>query len=186
MNTYNNLTKKRKKIYEIAFLGIMVALSVALIWMLHFPIFPQVAFLEYDPGDITIIISTTIFGPVAGIIVTIIASLVQGITVSAQSGIYGIIMHIIATGAYVVAYGMINRRHSDLGRQIIAAITGTLAMVVMMFFANLLVTPYFMGATVEMVMELMPFILLFNFIKASLNSTFALVVYRTVKRFIKI
>jgi len=186
MNNENKLSVKRKRIYGVAFLGIMIALSVALIFFIHFPIFPAVAFLEYDPGDITIIISTSIFGPIAGLIVTVAASLVQGLTVSAQSGAYGIIMHIIATGSYVLAYGLINRKNSELPRQIIAAVAATLCMTVMMFFANMLVTPYFMGAPLSTIMDLMPFILLFNLVKASVNSVLALIIYRAVKRFIKI
>jgi len=184
--TENKLSARRKNIYKIAFLGVMIALSVALIFLIHFPIFPAVAFLEYDPGDITIIISTTIFGPIAGLIVTVIASLVQGITVSAQSGAYGIIMHIIATGSYVLAYGLINRRRSELPRQIIAAITGTLVMTVMMFFANMIVTPLFTGWPLSAVMDVMPFILLFNLSKAAINSVFAVVIYNALKKFIKI
>ena len=186
MNTEKKISTKRRRVYQIAFLGIMIALSIALIFLVHFPIFPAVAFLEYDPGDITIIISTTVFGPLAGFIVTVAASIIQGITVSAQSGIYGILMHIIATGSYVLAYGLIIRKNSDLLRQIIAAVAGTLCMTVMMFFANMLITPYFMGAPLSMVMDLMPFILLFNLVKASINSVFAVIVYRALHRFIKV
>jgi len=186
MNTEKKISAKRRRVYQIAFLGVMIALSIALIFLVHFPIFPAVAFLEYDPGDITIIISTTVFGPIAGLIVTVAASLIQGITVSAQSGVYGIIMHIIATGSYVLAYGLINRRNGDLVRQIIAAVAGTLCMTVMMFFANMLITPHFMGAPLSMVMDLMPFILLFNLVKAAINSVFAVIIYRALHRFIKI
>ena len=38
-------------------MGAMVALSVALVYLIHFPIFPAVAFLEYDPGDIPVLIA---------------------------------------------------------------------------------------------------------------------------------
>ena len=79
-------------------IAILTALSVCFVALIHFPIFPAVAFLEYDPADIPILICGFAFGPVAGLAVTLIASFIQGFTVSAQSGIYGIIMHIIATG----------------------------------------------------------------------------------------
>ena len=45
-------------------MGMMVAISVALVYFIHFPIFPAVAFLEYDPADIPILIGTFAFGPV--------------------------------------------------------------------------------------------------------------------------
>jgi len=33
----------------------MVAISIVLVYLIHFPIFPAVAFLEYDPADISIL-----------------------------------------------------------------------------------------------------------------------------------
>ena len=83
-------------------MGAMVALSVALVYLIHFPIFPAVAFLEYDPADIPILIGTFAFGPLAGLVLTVVTSVVQGLTVSASSGLYGILMHVIATGVLVV------------------------------------------------------------------------------------
>ena len=92
-------------------IAILTALSVCFVALIHFPIFPAVAFLEYDPADIPILICGFAFGPVAGLAVTLIASFIQGFTVSAQSGIYGIIMHIIATGAYVLASSLFYKKH---------------------------------------------------------------------------
>ncbi len=87
----------REKTVRLAKMGMLVAISVVLVYFIHFPIFPAVAFLEYDPADIPILIGTFAFGPVAGVLLTIVTSVVQGVTVSAASGAYGIIMHIIAT-----------------------------------------------------------------------------------------
>ena len=79
-----NVKTRTRKLTAMA---IMIAISVVLVYFIHIPIFPQVAFLEYDPADISILICGFAFGPVAGICVTIIASLIQGLTVSAQSGV---------------------------------------------------------------------------------------------------
>ncbi|HAB00735.1 MAG TPA: ECF transporter S component, partial [Ruminococcaceae bacterium] len=87
-----------KKIRRMAKLSMLCALSVILVYFVHFPLFPAVAFLEYDPADISVLIGTFAFGPWAGIALTLAVSLVQGLTVSAQSGWYGIIMHVISTG----------------------------------------------------------------------------------------
>ena len=69
-------------------MGILVALSIVLVYLIHFPIFPAVAFLEYDPADFPILVGTFAFGPAAGLILTIVTSLIQGLTVSAASGLY--------------------------------------------------------------------------------------------------
>ena len=89
MNTQAKTTKLAK-------MAMLVAVSIVLVALIHFPIFPAVAFLEYDPADIPILIGTFAFGPVAGILLTVVTSVLQGVTVSAASGAYGIIMHIIA------------------------------------------------------------------------------------------
>lgn len=167
-------------------MAILTALSVCFVALIHFPIFPAVAFLEYDPADIPILICSFAFGPAAGFIVTVIAAFIQGFTVSAQSGIYGIIMHIIATGAYVLASGLFYRKHKTKKMAAVAILIGTAAMVVCMFFANLVITPYFMmgavnGATVSAVLSLMPFILLFNLIKAGVNGAVTFFLYKRVK-----
>ena len=95
-------------------MAMLIALSIVLVWLIHIPVFPPpVDFLEYDPADIPILIGTFAFGPVAGLILTAIAAVIQGITVSAKSGIYGIIMHFLATGTLVVVAGTIYCRKKN-------------------------------------------------------------------------
>ena len=38
------------KTLKVVKMGVMVAISVALVYLIHFPIFPAVSFLEYDPA----------------------------------------------------------------------------------------------------------------------------------------
>ena len=78
-------------------MAVLIALSVVLVWFVRFPIFPAAPYLEYDPADIPILIGTFAFGPLAGIAITVVASVIQGLTVSASSGVYGVLMHVIAT-----------------------------------------------------------------------------------------
>ena len=167
-------------------MAILTAMSVVFVALIHFPIFPAVAFLEYDPADIPILICGFAFGPLAGLLVTLAASVIQGLTVSAQSGIYGILMHFIATGAYVLVSAGIYKSHKTKRMAAVSIVCGTAAMVLCMFGANLVVTPYFMmGAvtkeTVGTVLSLMPFILLFNLIKAGVNGLVTFFIYKSVK-----
>ena len=62
------------KTRKLTTMSVMTALSVILVAMIHFPIFPAVAFLEYDPADVAILICGFAFGPGAGIAVTLVAS----------------------------------------------------------------------------------------------------------------
>ena len=57
---------------RLAKMGMLVAIAIVLVYFIHFPIFPAVAFLEYDPADIPILMGTFAFGPVAGILLTVV------------------------------------------------------------------------------------------------------------------
>src|SRR5512137_640706 len=83
---------------QLTTLAMLAALSIILVWLVRFPIFPAAPYLEYDPADIPILIGTFVFGPFAGLLLTAVTSLIQGMTVSSSSGFYGIIMHMAATG----------------------------------------------------------------------------------------
>ena len=169
---------------KLAKMAMLVAISIVLVMLIHFPIFPQVAFLEYDPADIPILIGTFAFGPVAGITLTVVTSLLQGFTVSAASGVYGIIMHIIATATLVTTAGLIYRAHKSKKSAIIGLIVGTAAMTIVMFFANMVITPMFTGMPLPAIMQLMPFILAFNVVKAGINSIVTFLVYKRISPFL--
>ena len=55
-------------------MAMLVAVSIVLVALIHLPILPMVPFLEYDPADIPILVGTFAFGPVAGLILTIVTA----------------------------------------------------------------------------------------------------------------
>jgi len=176
---------KSEQIRKLVVMAFLVAISVVLIYTIRFPLVPAAAFLEYDPADIPILIGALAYGPAAGVMLTVVASLIQGVTVSAASGWYGIIMHIIATSTLVIVAGNIYKvKHTRTGG-ILALVLGTLAMGLVMMPANHFITPMFTGWPVESVDALLlPGILPFNLIKAGLNSAVTFLVYKTVSRYI--
>lgn len=170
---------------RLAKMAMLVAISIVLVALIHFPIFPAVAFLEYDPADIPILIGTFAFGPVAGVVLTVVTSVIQGLTVSAATGgLYGIIMHIIATSTLVLVAGTIYSSGKSKKRAIIGLGCGVLAMALVMVVANLIITPLFMGVTVQAVWSLMPFIILFNVLKAGINGVVTFIVYKRISAFL--
>lgn len=176
--------EKNRKTVRLAKMGMLVAIAVVLVYFIHFPIVPAVPFLEYDPADISILIGTFAFGPLAGVMLTVVTAVVQGITVSSASGAYGIIMHIIATGAFALTAGLIYKKNKTKKGAVIALAAGTAAMVAVMCPANILITPLFMGVERSVVISLLPFILLFNFIKAGVNSIFTFFLYKRISGFL--
>lgn len=166
---------------KLAVMAMLVAVSVVLVYGVHFPLFPSAAFLEYDPADIPILIGTFTYGPIAGLALTVVASAVQALTVSAQSGVYGFLMHVISTSALCISAGIIYKyKHTRLGAAI-ALLCGTLAMGLVMMLANHLITPYFMGVPTAVVDGMLLTVFLpFNLLKAGINSIVTFFVYKTV------
>lgn len=174
----NNVSKSTK---NIAKLGILAAISVVLVALIHVPLIPAAAFLEYDPADVPILLGTFAMGPVAGLILTIIASVIQGVSVSASSSWYGIVMHIAATGTFVAVAGNIYNGKKSKKRAIIALVCGTLSMAIIMVPMNLILTPIYMGVPRSVVTGLLlPGIIPFNLVKAGLNSIFTFVIYKKI------
>ena len=187
------MSARSVRIKKLAVMAMLVALSIVLVWLVHFPIFGPVAFLEYDPADIPILIGTFAYGPAAGLMLTVVASLIQGFTVSAQSGVMGIAMHIFATATLVLVAGTIYKfRHTRRGA-VLGLVCGTLAMTAAMMVFNHFFTPYFITADVADTAAvaanrayvdtlLFPFIAPFNLIKAGVNSTVTFLVYKVVSK----
>lgn len=170
---------------KLAVMALLIAISVLLIYLVRFPLIPAVPYLEYDPADIPILIGALAYGPVAGICLTVVASVIQGLTVSAGSGVYGIIMHIIATSTLVAVASLIYSCKHTRGGAILGLICGTVAITLIMLPANHIVTPIFTGMPTEAVDALLiPGILPFNLIKAGVNSALTFVVYKTVSRYL--
>ena len=93
-------------------------------------------------------------------------------------------MHVIATATLVLVAGTIYRKEKTKKHAIIALAAGTLAMGLMMIAANMIVTPFFMGVTREVVWSLMPFIFLFNLLKAGINSVVTFLLYKRISPFL--
>ena len=176
---------KNERLKRLVVLAMLAAISVVLVWAVHVPLIPVVSFLEYDPADVPILIATMAYGPVAGVVLTVVVSVIQGLTVSAGSGAYGIIMHIIRTSTLVLVAGGVYRLRHTRGGAVLGLVLGTLAMGLVMMPANHFITPAFTGWPVAQVDALLiPGILPFNLLKAGLNSGVTFVVYKTVSRYL--
>lgn len=172
------------KTVRLAKMGMLVAISIVLVYFVHFPIFPAVPFLEYDPADIPILMGTFAFGPAAGVLLTVVTSVIQGVTVSAQSGLYGILMHIIATSVLALVAGIIYKKNKTRKGAVIGLVSGLIAMTIVMIGANLIITPIFMGVPRTLVWDLMPFIAGFNAIKAGINGIITFALYKSISGFL--
>ena len=172
---------------KMVILAMLAAVSLPLMYYVRFPIFPAAPFLEYDMADVPILIGTFLFGPVSGLLLTVVVSVIQALTVSAGSGWIGALMHIFATGAYVLAAGNIYRRFPTRKGAVASLCCGTLAMTLAMIPLNLIFTVIFMNVPRSVVMGmLVPIIIPFNLLMAGINGVITFAVYKTVARVLRL
>lgn len=173
--------ERSARVRKLTTMGMMAAISIILVYLIHFPIFPAASFLEYDPADIPIYICTFLYGPLSGFILTVIVAFIQGFTVSAQSGIIGVMMHIFATGFFAIVAGNIYNRNHSRKTAVIALIAGSIVMIISMCVWNIIFTPIFMGIPRSAVMPMiLPIIAPFNAIKAGVNSFITFLIYKKI------
>ncbi|WP_066453365.1 ECF transporter S component [Anaerotruncus rubiinfantis] len=167
-------------------MAMLTAISIVLVAIIHFPLFPAAPWMEYDPADIPIFIGTFLFGPLSGLCLTLVVSVIQGLTVSAASGPIGILMHFCATGSFVLVAGNLYKRSHTRKGAVTALVCGIGAWTLAMVLWNLIFTPIFMGAPMEAVLEIMiPVIIPFNLVKAGINAVVTYLVYKPIARLVR-
>ncbi len=163
-------------------IAMLTAVAAVLITLVRFPLFPSAAFLQYDPADVAILIGGFAYGPAAGIIITVLASFIEAFILG-QDGVYGFLMHVIASGVTVAVAAVIYRRRHTRAGGLIALIAGTIVRGLVMLPANHFITPYFLGAPTTVVdAMLLPTILPFNLLVGAINGAITFAVYKTVSR----
>lgn len=176
--------KSNDRTKEVARLGVMAALSVVLAAVFHFPLFPAASFLEYDPADIPVLLTACIYGPVAGVVITAIVSIIQGLTVSASGGVIGILMHFIATSCFCIAASLPFYKRRTTKSLCFGLVLGTLAMTLAMIICNLIFTPIYTKMPVAQIASMIPTIFLpFNLLKAGINAICTFLLFRPLKKF---
>ena len=144
-----------------------------------------VQFLTLDVKDSLIVLCALIFGPISGLAVAVIVPFLEFITISG-TGVYGLIMNVLSSVTFSVTAGLIYRYKKSLAGAVIGLVSAVFAVTAVMLLANLLVTPYYMGAPVEAVIAMLPTVLLpFNFIKATLNAAIVLLLYKPLSNVLK-
>lgn len=164
---------------KLAKLAMMTAVSIVLLLLIRIP-WPAAPFLEYDPADLPIYITAFAFGPYEGLVVTLIVCLIQAFALGG-SGIYGFVMHFIATGIVAVVIGSMYKRNKTKKTAIKALVTGVIVTTLVMCVMNILVTPAFMGAPRSAVVAMIPTVIIpFNLVKAGVNSLLTFILYKRI------
>ena len=168
---------RHSKTMQIVILAVLSALAFVATFIGRIP---MVLFLKYDPKDVIILIAGFIFGPLSALLMSVLVSLVEMVTIS-DTGIIGFIMNLLSTSAFVVPATYLYHRHKTLHHAAIGLTLGVFLMTAIMLLWNYLLTPMFMGTPRDAVVKLLiPAILPFNLIKGSINSALSMLLYKPV------
>jgi riboflavin transporter FmnP len=160
---------------------ILIAMLAAIAYLIVSVIrIPVVLFLKYEPKDVVITISGFILGPIASLVISVIVSLLEMVTIS-ETGPIGCLMNLLSTCSFACTAALIYHKRRTLKGAVVGLLAGSVAMIAVMLLWNWLITPLYMGATREAVEAmLLPVFLPFNALKAGLNSGLVMVLYKPV------
>ncbi len=171
MNTKTNRTQK------LVLLALLTAVAYLCVFFIRIPLF---GFLKYEPKDVIITIGAFLFGPVAGIIVSVVSSLLELVTIS-ETGWIGLLMNVLSTVCFACTAAIVYKRRRTLGGAVAGLLLGVLLMTGIMLLWNYLISPLYLGVTREAVVDmLLPVFLPFNLVKGALNAALTLLLYKPV------
>jgi len=174
----------KSRTLKLAKMALMVAITV-ICTFIHFPILPTAPFLEFEVSDIPILIAGFVFGPLSGLVIGVVSILLRALIMSPPSGPYGLLMHIIAIGVFVLVASLIYKKFKTRKGGLFALIIGGLAMTGVMIPANLLITPLFLGMPVEVIQAMiLPILLPFNLLKMAINTAVVFILYKRLSPFL--
>lgn len=172
------MSKQRMSTRYMAMIAMFTALSFVAV--LVGKIIPNVMFLSYEPKDAVIVIAGFIFGPMASVIITVLVSFIEMITIS-STGPYGFIMNSVSTCAFAVPAAWFYSKHRTQKGAVIGLAISVVVLTICMGMWNYIITPRYMGVERAVVAGMMTTLFLpFNMVKGGINAALALLLYKPV------
>ena len=169
--------KTKNKTQYIAMIALFSALAFAAVNLGRF--IPNVqGFLSYDPKDALVVIAGFAFGPLASVLITLIVSLIEMLTVS-STGLYGFVMNVTSTLAFALPAAFFYRKDRSAKGAVLGLVTSVLSVAAVMVLWNWIITPFYMGVPRDTVAKMLPTVFLpFNLIKGGINAALAMLLYK--------
>lgn len=165
---------------RIAVTALFCAVAAICTLLLEFPILPGVTWLKYDPSGIVALVAGFAFGPSTAAVVSVIPYLVH---LATQSGVYGVIMAILATLSLSVPTALVYRRDTTMRGAVLGMAVGAVVCLVACILGNIAITPLYAGMSADAVVALVvPALLPFNLLKIAINCVVAALVYKPVSK----
>ena len=174
-------TNRTKRLTLMAMLAAMAYVAM----LITRPLPAVAGFLSYDLKDVVIAISGFLLGPVPALLITVVVSLIEMLTVS-STGPIGLLMNVLSTSAFVLPSALMYRRSRTLRSAALGLAGGVILMAVVMVAWNYIVTPMYMGVPRPVVAGmLIPTFLPFNLVKGGLNAGITMLLYKPLSGALK-
>ncbi|PLV60184.1 ECF transporter S component [Thermotoga sp. KOL6] len=170
-------------IKRISFVGIFSALAT-LVMFLEFPIFPQAAFLKYDPSEIPALIVSFLLGPRVGMLVVLIKDVIFFLVKSGDP--VGIAMNAVLGMSFVGIAGLVYHKNKSKVSAVKGMTFATLFTTAFALGLNAFIVPLYFKAPFELYLRFFPFILAFNLVKFGIDSVVTLFVYKKISSIFKL
>ena len=175
------MQERKNKLNTKSFAVLGMLSAIAFIAKLISSVFPMVSgFLSFDLKDVIIVITGFMMGPLASVLVTVVVSFVEMVTIS-STGPIGFVMNVLASSAFACTASLIYHRNRKMSGAVTGLVAGVLAMTAVMILWNWLITPIYMGVPREVVEGMLLTVFLpFNLIKGGINATLAMLLYKPI------
>ena len=161
-----------KKIASVAMLS-----ALAFLARLIFKI--PVSFLTFDIKDSIIALGGLVFGPVSGVVIYLLVSLIEMII--SETGPIGFVMNFISSATFAGIAALIYKYKRTFNGAIIGLFSAVGVTTAVMLLMNLILTPIYQGVPRSVVVSMLPTLFLpFNFAKTLLNASIVMLIYKPV------
>ncbi len=164
---------------KIALAGMIIALCLAVTLLIRLPLVPAVPFLKFDGKDTILAIAGFIFGAGYSLLLTVISSCLEPFFTGNATWV-DVVMNIVSTASFVCTAALLYRRWHTKAGAMKALLAGSLCQVAVMTLWNYVVDPFYFHMPREAVVQMLPWIALFNVLKCGLNSGITLFIYKPV------
>lgn len=186
--------KNTRKIDTKSVVGVAIFSALALVVALVCNIIPPVAgFLSLDFKDAVISIASFIYGPISAITISFLSAFIELITFS-TTGWYGFVMNFVSSAVFSLTASLIYKKKRDANGALIGFFSAVVLTTSTMLLLNLFVTPLYLryigvpieAATVQVRQMLATTLLPFNFAKALMNSSIAMLLYKPLVKALRL
>lgn len=144
-NTKNYSSKQ--KLQRLTTASVLAALSLVLMATIRFPLFT--AFYEMEFSDFPLLVCSAVLGPAYSIVALFVVCLVQTLTVSAQSGFIGFVMHFVSSALMILVVNAIRNKINGTKGVVFSGLAGVVVMTIIMIPMNIWLTSSFMQLPLE-------------------------------------